>query len=296
MIVTVFRLVVMKFCSWLPSAMVPQTSTIAVQGLEPSRISDTMSWSCPFRNMFARTTVTTGAMIQLENRVSRMGLGFLASFLSSSSLRLRRAGYIIRKRQMPMGIDMPLTCQLSIARLSQGMYWDNTRPTTMQRPTQMARYLSNNPRLFSSSDILDLLLDFLEREQINTYKFVYMFFQWGRKIMEKEVVKQLNQLLETQYCDAEDAAEHGSRLRDLADTFLGGFDLDDEARVHGALSDVNRLKILKLLGFREMCVCELTAALDINQPNLSYHIKKLESAGLVRSEKRGKWVYYSIHG
>jgi ArsR family transcriptional regulator len=114
--------------------------------------------------------------------------------------------------------------------------------------------------------------------------------------MEKEVVRQLNELLETQYCDAEDAVEHGSRLRDLADTFLGGFDLDDEARVHGALSDVNRLKILKLLGFREMCVCELTAALDINQPNLSYHIKKLESAGLVRSEKRGKWVYYSIHG
>jgi len=49
---------------------------------------------------------------------------------------------------------------------------------TMQRPTQMARYLSKNPRLFSSSDILSLLLDFLEREQINIYKFVYMFFPW----------------------------------------------------------------------------------------------------------------------
>lgn len=114
--------------------------------------------------------------------------------------------------------------------------------------------------------------------------------------MEKEVVRQLNELLETQYCDAADAVEHGSRLKDLADTFLREFDLNDEARVHGALSDVNRLKILKLLGFREMCVCELTAALDINQPNMSYHIKKLENAGLVRSEKRGKWVYYSIHG
>ena len=109
------------------------------------------------------------------------------------------------------------------------------------------------------------------------------------------VVEQLNELLETHYCDAENAAEHGSRLSHLADTFLGGFDLKDEARVHGALSDVSRLKILKLLGFREMCVCELTAALDMNQPNLSYHIKKLENAGLVRSEKRGKWVYYSIH-
>jgi len=113
--------------------------------------------------------------------------------------------------------------------------------------------------------------------------------------VEKGVVKQLNELLETHYCDAEDAVEHGSRLKDLANTFLKGFDLDDEAQVHGALSDVNRLKILKLLGFREMCVCELTAALDINQPNMSYHIKKLENAGLVRSEKRGKWVYYSIH-
>jgi len=116
-----------------------------------------------------------------------------------------------------------------------------------------------------------------------------------RRIVEKGVVKQLNELLETHYCDAEDAVEHGSRLKDLANTFLKGFDLDDEAQVHGALSDVNRLKILKLLGFREMCVCELTAALDINQPNMSYHIKKLENAGLVRSEKRGKWVYYSIH-
>jgi len=114
--------------------------------------------------------------------------------------------------------------------------------------------------------------------------------------MEKEVVRQLNELLETHYCDAENAEEHGSRLSHLADTFLGEFNLEDEARVHGALSDVSRLKILKLLGFREMCVCELTAALDMNQPNLSYHIKKLESAGLVRSEKRGKWVYYSIHG
>ena len=109
-----------------------------------------------------------------------------------------------------------------------------------------------------------------------------------------KVVEQLSELLETHYCDAENAAEHGSHLKELADTFLKGFNLEDEARIHGALSDMNRLKILKLLGFREMCVCELTAALDMNQPNLSYHIKKLESAGLVRSEKRGKWVYYSI--
>ena len=113
--------------------------------------------------------------------------------------------------------------------------------------------------------------------------------------MRGGVVRQLNELLETHYCDAVDAEEHGSRLKELADTYLQEYDLDNEAKVHGALSDANRLKILKLLGFREMCVCELTAALDMNQPNLSYHIKKLENAELVRSEKRGKWVYYSLH-
>jgi ArsR family transcriptional regulator len=60
------------------------------------------------------------------------------------------------------------------------------------------------------------------------------------------------------------------------------------------LADEKRLKILRLLTFREMCVCELTAALNLTQPNLTHHVKKLENADLVEHEKRGKWVYYSI--
>ncbi len=43
-----------------------------------------------------------------------------------------------------------------------------------------------------------------------------------------------------------------------------------------------------------MCNCELTAALGLTQPNLSHHVRRLENAGLVRSEKRGRWVYYSL--
>jgi ArsR family transcriptional regulator len=43
-----------------------------------------------------------------------------------------------------------------------------------------------------------------------------------------------------------------------------------------------------------MCVCELAAALDMTQPNVTYHMKKLENVGLVEHEKRGKWVYYSL--
>ncbi len=101
-------------------------------------------------------------------------------------------------------------------------------------------------------------------------------------------------MLETHFCDAENAEEHESLLRKFTDEYLRQFDFKDRARLFNALAEESRLKILALLKFREMCVCELTAALDMTQPNLTYHVKKLENVGLVGHEKRGKWVYYSL--
>lgn len=113
--------------------------------------------------------------------------------------------------------------------------------------------------------------------------------------MQKDIAKdELGGLLETRFCDAEDTEEHESLLRKLTDEYLGQFDFKDRARLFNALAEESRLKILALLTFREMCVCELTAALDMTQPNLTYHVKKLENVGLVGHEKRGKWVYYSL--
>jgi ArsR family transcriptional regulator len=64
-----------------------------------------------------------------------------------------------------------------------------------------------------------------------------------------------------------------------------------------ALSDPNRLKIIKMLQRRELCVCELTAALKIAQSTVSSHLKQLEEAGLVRHRKEGQWVnYYLANG
>lgn len=113
-------------------------------------------------------------------------------------------------------------------------------------------------------------------------------------MQEETTAERLSELLETHFCDAEDPQEHESLLKELTDEYLGGLDFEMKARIFNALAEKNRLKILKLLTFREMCVCELTAALDMTQPNLSYHIKKLENAGLVKHSKRGKWVYYSL--
>jgi len=61
-------------------------------------------------------------------------------------------------------------------------------------------------------------------------------------------------------------------------------------KVMKALSDPNRVKILKLLQHRTLCVCELQAALGISQPNASKHIKILEDAGMINSFKEGLWV------
>ncbi len=65
-------------------------------------------------------------------------------------------------------------------------------------------------------------------------------------------------------------------------------------RVMKALSDPNRVKIIKLLQQKTMCVCELQAALKIAQPIVSKHLKILEDAQLVGSKKEGLWVNYSI--
>jgi ArsR family transcriptional regulator len=65
-------------------------------------------------------------------------------------------------------------------------------------------------------------------------------------------------------------------------------------KVMKALSDGNRIKIVKMLQHKPMCVCEIHAVLELAQPTISKHLKVLEEAGLVRFRKNGLWVDYSI--
>jgi ArsR family transcriptional regulator len=65
-------------------------------------------------------------------------------------------------------------------------------------------------------------------------------------------------------------------------------------KVMKALSDPNRIKIIKLLQQKSMCVCELQAALQIAQPSVSKHLKILEEADLVDYQKDGLWVNYYL--
>jgi ArsR family transcriptional regulator len=83
-------------------------------------------------------------------------------------------------------------------------------------------------------------------------------------------------------------------LRQLADKVAGAYEAEKHCMVFKALADATRLRILKLLDVREMCVCEVMIALDLTQSTASHHLKILENAGLVKSRKEGKWVYYSL--
>jgi len=70
--------------------------------------------------------------------------------------------------------------------------------------------------------------------------------------------------------------------------------MKDFVKVMKALSDPNRVKIIKMLQHKTMCVCEMREALQVAQPTVSKHLKLLDDAGLVTFLKDGTWVNYHL--
>jgi ArsR family transcriptional regulator len=71
--------------------------------------------------------------------------------------------------------------------------------------------------------------------------------------------------------------------------------LRDLVKVFKALSDETRIRLLKLLQQRELCVCELMQALDMTQSRVSRNLGILKDAGLVEDRRNGLWVHYSLN-
>lgn len=61
-----------------------------------------------------------------------------------------------------------------------------------------------------------------------------------------------------------------------------------------AMSDPNRVRIVKLLQRKELCVCELRELLNLAQSTVSKHLKILDDAGLIESRRDGAWIIYRI--
>jgi len=61
------------------------------------------------------------------------------------------------------------------------------------------------------------------------------------------------------------------------------------------MGEETRLKIISFLIKDSYCVCELVDFLQMSQPSISQHLKRLKETGIILEEKRGRWSYYSIN-
>gem|GEM_PF-7062615 len=68
----------------------------------------------------------------------------------------------------------------------------------------------------------------------------------------------------------------------------------ETARIFGALSDVTRVEIVRLVAKAPRNVTQLTSLVGVSQPKVSRHLRILRDAGLVRDVRRGKWVWYEL--
>lgn len=111
-----------------------------------------------------------------------------------------------------------------------------------------------------------------------------------------EIINQrLQRLVNTDICEAEDVEEYRKELMHLANTVAESRVMKTWSQFFKALAEEKRLRILRLLQIREMCICELMIALEMTQPNLTHHLTILENQKLITRTKRGKWVYCSLN-
>ena len=71
--------------------------------------------------------------------------------------------------------------------------------------------------------------------------------------------------------------------------------LKEKTKFFKALSDPNRLRILKMLQSKSLCVCEIQKILGLATSTVSKHLSILRDAEFIAEEKDGKWVNYKIN-
>ena len=69
----------------------------------------------------------------------------------------------------------------------------------------------------------------------------------------------------------------------------------DYVNVFKSLSDPNRIRIVKMLAERELCMCEIREVLNLSNSTVSKHLTILRDAGLLLGTKDGKWVNFRLN-
>ena len=71
--------------------------------------------------------------------------------------------------------------------------------------------------------------------------------------------------------------------------------MEEYLKAFKALSDDSRLRIVKMLEVKSMCVCEITSVIGYATPTISNHLKILKEAGLIVQERDEKYINYSLN-
>ncbi len=71
--------------------------------------------------------------------------------------------------------------------------------------------------------------------------------------------------------------------------------IEEKTKLFKSLSDPNRLRILKMLQVKPLCVCEITDVLQLATSTVSKHLSVLKETGFIIEKKEGKWVNYMIN-
>ncbi len=71
--------------------------------------------------------------------------------------------------------------------------------------------------------------------------------------------------------------------------------MEELSKIFKALSDPNRLRIIKMLEQRPLCGCEIQAVLNLAASTVSKHLSILRDSGLIYDEKDNKWVNYYLN-
>lgn len=86
------------------------------------------------------------------------------------------------------------------------------------------------------------------------------------------------------------------RIYDYPNVFTVVNNVMNPVSFYKCLADETRLKLMLLIqNHSELCVCELTSALEISQPKVSRHLAQLRQCQLLVDRRQGQWIFYSIN-
>lgn len=98
--------------------------------------------------------------------------------------------------------------------------------------------------------------------------------------------------MENKVCSAHFANE--DIIKDIEKSLKDEKGIEDLSKLYKALGDPSRLKIIYVLSKSDLCVCDIALLLGMTQSSISHHLRVLRNLNLVKFERKGKLVIYSL--